>query len=61
MPKYEVEIKETEVYYFEEIEADSAEEAENKAWELLTATDSAKEEYHHNSDGASSATEIGGD
>lgn len=45
--KYEVELKQEEIYVFEDIEADSEEDAENKALELYEKD---KETYHYDSD-----------
>lgn len=58
MPKYEVTIKQTEIYVFEEIEADSEQDAEAKAWERFTDDENAKQKYHHDSDGDTEVFEI---
>lgn len=57
MPKYEVILKEIEIYNIE-IEAETEVEACNQAWELLTESESNKAKYHNDSDGESSASEI---
>ena len=46
--KYEVQITQKELYYFSEIEAESRDEAENKALELFESDK--KYEYHYDSD-----------
>lgn len=56
--KYEVTIREIEIYSLE-VEAETDEEAQDKAWELLTEGDEKnKGQYHHDSDGSSEAYEI---
>ena len=56
MPKYEVTLKEIEVYHFDKIEAVDRSEAEEKAWALLSGDD--KYKYHQDSDGESEILEL---
>ena len=51
MPIFEVMLKEIEIYLFSEIEAKNEEEAEEKAWSLLT--EETRPQYHYDSDGES--------
>ena len=54
--KFEVELKEIEIYRME-VDADTEEEAIDKAYELID-TEAGKQIYHNDSDGASEVTEI---
>lgn len=56
MPKYEVEIREIEVYRIV-VEADCEADAEDKAWEMLTDGTN-KDQYHNDSDGEARAVEL---
>ena len=49
MPKYEVTVKEIEIYVIPDIEANSEDEAITKAYEILDAGE--KWKFHSDSDG----------
>ena len=55
MPKYEVTLKETEIYRFE-VEADNAGSALDTAYELLDSDK--KQSYHQDSDGESEVNKL---
>lgn len=57
MPKYEVTLKEIEIYTLE-VEAKSLDDAIEKAWNEIQEYDG-KDKYHNMSDGSATATEIG--
>ena len=57
MAKFEVTVKEIEIYVFDEIEADNEMEAREKSYELLN-TKGIKEDHHNDSDGEIIAIEI---
>lgn len=57
MPKYEVVLKEIEVYVVR-VEADSEESAIDKAWDEITDCEEHKFKYHNDSEAESKAYEI---
>lgn len=56
MPKYEVTIKQIEIYVFEEVEADSEDAALEKCYEIMDTDE--KNKYHSDSDSDGSAYEL---
>jgi len=54
MPKYEVTLKEIEIYVVN-VEAESEKEAKNKAWEILE--ENGRDKYHNDSDGEAEITD----
>lgn len=57
MPKYEIKLIEKEIYRFDSIEAETEEEAIDKAIELIS-TEEGKNDHHHDSDGDFEVYEI---
>lgn len=57
MKKYQVILKEIEIYCIE-VEADSSNDACDKAWDILTESERNKAQYHDDSDGESEAFEV---
>lgn len=56
MPKYEVQLKDIEIYRVE-VDADSEDDAIDKAWEAIESEEG-KMNYHEDSDGVSVAFKI---
>lgn len=56
MPNWEVTIRQTEEYYFDKITADTEDEANQIAWDLME-TPTGKGEHHHDSDSSIEAFE----
>jgi hypothetical protein len=56
MPKYEVKLKDIEIYVIK-VRADDKDNAIDKAWEMI-CTEDGKSEHHYDSDGEGDATEI---
>ncbi|MCP4493286.1 MAG: hypothetical protein GY820_39180 [Gammaproteobacteria bacterium] len=55
MPKYDVEIKEIDIYIIEGVDATDESDAIDEAWELLESE--GKDKYYYDSDGESEAIE----
>lgn len=57
MPKFEVTLREIEIYFIEEIDADSEEDAVEKAYELIS-DEKGRQTYHDDSDSEPEACEV---
>lgn len=57
MPKYEVTIREIEIYVVP-VEAENEDQASEIAWEMITENEDSKYKYHNDSDGETEVEEI---